>query len=423
MKDAHPIERRQKIIAVNRFYWPDHSATSQILTDLCRHAAASGFTVTVITSRMRYDDEKERLRSHEIDEGVEIRRVRTSRMGRGWGPGRVLDYFSFFATATWAVLREARAGDIVLVKTDPPLMSVPLSVVAKLRGAHLVNWLQDLLPEAAGALGMGWAKRWPGRVLQGLRNRSLNGAALNVTVCEPMAQELARQGVQGIRVIPNWPDGRIRPVRRETNPLRAPWGLEQSFVIGYSGNLGKAHCAQSVAHLVRESRKLPGVRWLFIGGGSGQEAVKQAAEEAGVEVNFQPYQLRASLSDSLSVPDIHLVTLDPACEGLIMPSKLYGVMAAGRPVIALGDPQGSVAQEVIKGKMGVVLDINAPDGWVETLRPMLSFEAADVLGIRAGRYFEERFTPERALGRWVETLDEVGGGPMTVPSVPVAWAK
>jgi glycosyltransferase involved in cell wall biosynthesis len=302
-------------------------------------------------------------------------------------------------------------------------MSVPLSVVAKLRGAHLVNWLQDLLPEAAGALGMGWAKRWPGRVLKGLRNRSLNGAALNVSICEQMAQELSRQGVHGIRVIPNWPDGRIRPVRRETNPLRARWGLEQSFVIGYSGNLGKAHCAQSVAHLVRESRKLPGVRWLFIGGGSGQEAVKQAAEEAGVEVDFQPYQLRASLSDSLSVPDIHLVTLDPACEGLIMPSKLYGVMAAGRPVIALGDPQGSVAREVMKGKMGVVLDINAPDGWVETLRPMLSFEAADLLGSTARQYYENRFTPERVLDLWMETLDEAGGGPVTAPSVPVAWAN
>jgi colanic acid biosynthesis glycosyl transferase WcaI len=113
-----------RIIAVNRFYWPDHSATSQILTDLLTHLAheqqSVTVPVTVIASRMRYDDPGQRLAAREIKDGVDIRRVWTSRMGRGGLAGRALDYLTFYLSAFVAILAVARRGDVILVKTDPP---------------------------------------------------------------------------------------------------------------------------------------------------------------------------------------------------------------------------------------------------------------------------------------------------------------
>ena len=100
-----------RVIAVNRFYWPDHSATSQILTDLATHLAGEGQPVTVIASRMRYDDPGQRLPACETRDGVDIRRVWTSRMGRGGLPGRALDYLTFYISAFVAVLAANNRDD------------------------------------------------------------------------------------------------------------------------------------------------------------------------------------------------------------------------------------------------------------------------------------------------------------------------
>jgi colanic acid biosynthesis glycosyl transferase WcaI len=164
MRDPRP-----HLIAVNRFYWPDHSATSQLLTDLCEHLAANGFRVTVITSRMRYDAPDERLEAFEERNGVAIRRVRTTRLGRDRIAGRAVDYASFYASALAAMLRVAGPGDVILAKTDPPMISVPAMLAARLRGAHLVNWLQDVFPRLQGR----W--EWAGPMV--LRGPGCDGCA------------------------------------------------------------------------------------------------------------------------------------------------------------------------------------------------------------------------------------------------------
>lgn len=158
-----------------------------------------GRRVTVITSRLRYDDPAADLPIREERNGVRIRRVRTSRFGRHWLPGRALDYASFYISATLALLREVRPGDTILAKTDPPLLSVPAWLVARLRGAELVNWCQDLYPELAAALGLRWAAGPLGRVLRRLRNASLRGARMNVAICAAMARVSERMPITNER--------------------------------------------------------------------------------------------------------------------------------------------------------------------------------------------------------------------------------
>jgi glycosyltransferase involved in cell wall biosynthesis len=220
-----------------------------------------------------------------------------------------------------------------------------------------------------------------------------------------MANRLAAEGVprERIAVIHNWADGGlIRPIPPDYNPLRHEWGLSDRRVIGYSGNLGRAHDLPAIQRfLAAMSAVDPELVFLFIGGGSGREPLAAWARAHGLcNVIFRPYQLKERLAESLSVPDLHLVSLDPTCEGLIMPSKLYGILAAGRPVICLGDPEGAVAELVRRLGVGVVWET----GRVREVRHMLE-EARTESGVQAIRgIFEQEFDRPRRLRQWSALL-------------------
>src|ERR1043166_3269501 len=171
-----------RLLFANRYFPPDHSATSQMVGDLAVHLAKRGHEVVAITSRQRYDDASARLARRERVNGVDVVRVATTRFGRGFLPGRALDYATFYLSAFFAILRRARRGDTVVAMTDPPLLSVVAALACALRGARLVNWVQDLFPEVATALGM----RVPG--VMRLRDWSLRRAAMNVALGERMAE-------------------------------------------------------------------------------------------------------------------------------------------------------------------------------------------------------------------------------------------
>ena len=149
-----PRSISRRIIFLNRFFFPDHSATSQMLTDLAFHLAGRGHDVRVVTSRQRYDDPSAALPAAEVIGGVSIRRVATTRFGRSGLIGRGFDYLSFYTAACQTAVAWAKPGDLLVVKTDPPLLSVVAMRAVKHRGLCFVNWLQDLYPEIAVALGV-----------------------------------------------------------------------------------------------------------------------------------------------------------------------------------------------------------------------------------------------------------------------------
>src|SRR5436190_5864692 len=176
-----------RVIFVNRYFYPDHSATSQMASDLAFHLASRGWEVGVITSRQRYDEPGARLAAREIVRGVAVRRVWSTTFGRHFLPGRAVDYATFYLSAMLAMMNERRAT--IVAMTDPPMMSVVSVGAAALgRAARpwasaptLVNWLQDLFPDVATALGM----RVP-RLVRLIRDWSLRKAKVNVVIGESM---------------------------------------------------------------------------------------------------------------------------------------------------------------------------------------------------------------------------------------------
>jgi len=399
-----------KLIFVNRYFHPDRSATSQLLSDIAFRLTARGREVHVVTSRQRYEDAAARLPACESREGVQVHRVWTSRFGRAWLPGRALDYFSFHVFSGLCIARLARRGDLVIAMTDPPLASFSAALAARLRGARLVNWLQDIFPEIAGRLGLRVAHGLLGVVARALRGYSLRAATLNVVLGERMREVVASLEpavAQRISVIHNWADGEaLRPLPPGDSPLRAQWGLQGRFVVAYSGNMGRVHDFDTALGACDRLRTDADVAFVFIGEGHQRQHLEDEVRRRGLaNVTFLPFQPREGLAASLGAADVHLVSLQPALEGLVVPSKFYGIAAAGRPAIFIGDAEGEVARMLREAHCGLVVTAGDAAGLARAVLALRDHPAqCREMGANARAAFEARYDLPHAMNHWEAAL-------------------
>lgn len=405
-----------RVCFVNRYCYPDSSATSQLMSDLAAELSSRGWQVTMVGSRQRYDDPQARLPCSDRWRGIEIVRLESSRFGRATLLGRAFDYLGFYLRLPFGLWRVLRRGDVLVAKTDPPLLGVVAAPIARLRGARTVNWLQDVFPEVAVALGQ---PKLPGpivRILRWLRNRAMQRAAMNVVIGEGMREFLTTQGIPGARVavVANWShEDAIQPLPPANSRLRSRLGLQDYFVVGYSGNLGRAHewkpLFEAASELVGAA---PRIAFLIGGGGHGYNALKREVEATGLgNIQFQPYHPMEHLSDSMAAADLHLVSLRPEMEGLIVPSKFYGIAAAARPVVYIGDPGGELARLILAHDCGLVVPAGRGDLLAEAIRSLAADRGcARRQGANARRLLDERFSRAAAHERWHHLLSKVANG-------------
>jgi glycosyltransferase involved in cell wall biosynthesis len=324
--------------------------------------------------------------------------------------GRLIDYASYYVSM-WRCARSlAGPGDVLIAKTDPPLTSIFAMRVAATNKARLVNWLQDIYPETAAKFGMPFMTGPIGKSIRRIRDSSLIKADANIVVGELMARTVEMSGVsrERVHVIPNWADDeRLRPISMYDNPLRREWELQNTFVVGYSGNLGRAHEIEtmlSAADLLRNNTE---ITFLFIGGGYLFDRLVDEAKIRGLAHKFRffPYQPRDRLQYSLSVPDVHLVSLRPELEGLIMPSKFYGIAAVGKPIISISSKKGEIGQLVRQHGCGLVVQPGDSGALTKHLLH-LSNSPSDVsaMGESARAMVERDFPRKHALARWTSLL-------------------
>lgn len=420
----------QKVIFVNRFFYPDESATSQLLTDLCLHLAQAGWKVSVVTSKIPTRGAPF-LRDRPDPEGVGVVRVWSTMFGRKSLLGRIVDYLSFYPGALIALLRITDPGDIIVVKTDPPMVTVIAAFAAKLRRAKLINWLQDLYPEVAIALGVRFLKGPIGSTLIALRNACLRRAHANVVIGARMADRLTSYGISAGRVhlLPNWSDeAAITPIRSSSSSSRQEWGLsDNTFVFGYSGNFGRAHESETILRAAELLKHRSDIIFLFVGGGHESRHLQQAVEDAGLKnFLFKPHQPRERLSDSLGAADAHWLSLRPELEGLIVPSKFYGIASAGRPVIAVASKDGEIARAISELGCGYVVEPGDASALAEAISELAdSSGRRHRLGERARAGANRTFARRLALRRWIWILERThlehrkrkrrGGGARTGP--------
>ena len=384
-----------RLVLVNRYFHPDLSPTGRLAAQLAFAAAAAGHEVSVFCSRQRYEDSRAVLPAEELAAGVRIRRVWSTRFGRGGLAGRAFDYLSFHVSVGLALLRDLQRGDTVVAMTDPPLLSVTVALAALLRGARLVNWLQDVFPEAAVRSGFRLLAGPVGTACRVLRNWSLRGAVANVVLGTRMADVVQRAAPTAkVTVIPNWADGaEIRP---------QPPAAGDGFVVGYAGNLGRVHDVETFLDAAGRLAAQPGIRFRFTGGGHHFARVRDCGL---ANVTVQDYVPGEQLAASLAACDVHLVSLRPEFEGLVVPSKFYSIAAAGRPMVFVGDPDGEIAQMISTHRLGLTVAAGDGEGLAAALRRLREeVQERRAMGARARQVFEREWDAPVALARWRDLL-------------------
>ena len=415
-----------RIILANRFAYPDESATSRMMSSLAFGLAARGYAVDVVASRQRHDGGSA-FAAHEVRDGVRFHRVATARFGRDRLLGRAADYATFHVSAGWRIRRLAAPGDLVIVGTDPPLLSVTAAAALAGSGAGLVNWMLDLFPEAAIQLGLLPAGGRAARLLCGLRDGSLRRARLNVAPIARMAELLRGRGIPGenLVVMHQWSEGdAIRPIEAEHNALRREWGLQDKFVVGYSGNFGRVHEFGTILDAAERLRDRADVVFLFVGGGQRKAWIEAETQRRGLtNVLMKPLQPRERVGETLGVADVHLVSLFPHLEPCSVPSKFYGILAAGRPTLFVGDPDGEIARIIARTGCGAAVQIGEDAQLAARI-----VELAGSAPLRAGigavarRIFDNEFCEAAGLAAWQRLIHALAAPGLPAGSAPAELA-
>lgn len=394
-----------RVILVNRVYWPSTAATAQLLTDLAEGLAAQRWDVHIIAAG------EASTRHH----GVTIHRT-----GRGDRHGglvsRTINYGRFRRDAQRLLANLVVRGDVVVVMTDPPLLGAAVTELVGQRGGRVVHWIQDIYPEIL-TTHLGALASFPLSPLRALRDVAWLAACRCVTLGEDMARAVAARGVPAERITlaPNWAPRELHtPAEPDAIAARrAAWGVADKFVVAYSGNLGRVHEFTAVLDAAERLKARPDIVFLFIGTGARFAEVQAAARTRGLDnLHLLPPETRADLPAALAAADAQLVTLKPGFQRLVYPSKLAGVLAAGRPVLFVGPPDGEIARLLAEDQCGVAF--GPREGG--RLADAISAWQADAthrtqLGRNARAAYERRFTLARALTRWDAILRQVSSGP------------
>jgi colanic acid biosynthesis glycosyl transferase WcaI len=357
---------------VNRYFWPDESATALLLTDLAEDLQTAGHSVQVFSSRQLYNRPQARLPKYEIWRGVQIHRLSTSWFGRRKFCGRLLDIVTFQLALRYGSNVTAKP-DAWFVMTDPPLI---VNTVLKLRaqlGGRVIHHVNDVYPDLAMALGSlpqhglvsSLLDRW---VTEGLKN-----CDQVLALGECMAEVLKAKGVSDdhLAIAPPWADGgKLYPMGHEENQFRQELGFSRDdVVVMYSGNMGLGHRFETILEVARSLASDDKFHFVFIGDGAKKLQIEAFRRTHNLNnIIMLPYQSKERLRETLSAGDIHLISLDAKVQGFIVPSKLAGILAVGRPVVFLGDKQNGVAAAILKDPCGYVISEGDIGNLKESLR-------------------------------------------------------
>lgn len=383
-----------RILLLNQFFWPDQAPTGLLLEDVAVELSRHGHEATVVCGSSQYVDS-----SRGEPPAVRIVRLPSLPFSRGT-PGRLASWGSFLGFSLWHCLRSQRY-DVILAMTTPPGLSLVGALMKRWNRTRLLIWEMDLYPDVAGEVDILKMDSPLYRLICRVFDWSRNQADGVIVLGECMRERLARRGVAAskIHVAENWADGtQIQP---------RPFPLGEPLRILYSGNLGVAHEVQTIHDVLLHLKNRDEYRFVFAGGGAARAQLERFCREQGIEnVEFRPYCEREALSESLGSCHLGLVTLQARCTGTVVPSKVYSLLAAGRPYLFIGSPQATPARIAADHQCGWFCAPGDVAGIVSRLRelsqsPVLLREA----GLRARSLFCREYDRSQGVQRILPLLE------------------
>jgi len=425
-----PHSRPLRILFINQSFWPDVVATAQQAHDLAKHLAGEGDEITVLASRSLYGKPGATLPARQSVDGVKVMRVSSNFFEkRGLGT-RSIDYLRFNVACLLKALTLPRQ-DVVVCLTTPPFVALVGAALAWLRGSKFVFWTMDLypdLPVEAGIIKRGGLGHRFFRALDGF---CLRQADRVVVLGRCMRERVLAKGVRAdkVELIHPWSDPTeivdsplphadgaqaakdpmARPTPASTaalNRFRKEWDIGDRFVIQYSGNYGLGHDVNTVKQAMLALKDDDRVRWVIVGDGIAKPTMEEFVASHGIRnVLMKPYQPRSALGELIALGDMHLVLMVPGFEGVILPSKFYGVLAAARPVVFVGPTSSEVARVIDAERCGFVVANGRADLLLDAVAKLRADPAlAAQLGRRGRETLERRYSMQDACAAWDRLL-------------------
>jgi colanic acid biosynthesis glycosyl transferase WcaI len=350
--------RRAHILVLNQYYRPGVEATANLLADLCE-ALAEDYHVTVVTGRVH---DREDLPNEEVMNGVRVLRIRSAAYDRTKLHLRAANYTTYLGGSLLRALSQPKP-DLVLCMTDPPIVGDLGLLVARAKSAPLLVISEDVFPEIATELGR-LTNPVLVRLLARLVSFYLRRADAVVAIGDRMRERLLAKGArpERVSVIPNWVDTHeITPQPRD-NEWSRDKGLHDRFVVMHSGNVGHAQNLDALVVATTHLRELEALSVPVIGFGARHLEIRALVARLDADkVLFFEYQPREVLSQSLSAAHVHYVGLAKGLSGYVVPSRVYGILSAGRPVIVAADADSETSRLVSEVGCGIVVPPDRPD--------------------------------------------------------------
>lgn len=401
-------DRRPRVLFLNRSYWPDMEATGQLLTALCE-GLSEKFDVHVLAGQPNATSSKDEDTDSSKRNGVTIHRVSHTTFPKRNMAMKAINFLSF----VWACRRHIRKlpqPDIVVFETDPFLLPFVASGLARRTNCRMIGYLQDIYPDVAVALekvSNNWAIRRLRKSLFSIYQR----CDKMVVLSEDMKQLLLEGGVSAerIQIVTNWADtNTISPIESQ-NRFSEKFGLQGKFVAMYSGNLGLTQRLEQFVEAASLLRDDPDIQFVFVGRGARRAALeKQVASLELKNVMFCDYQPLDELSHSLSAADIHLIPLTASLSRCLMPSKLYGILAAGRPYLTNAPPSSELFQITTQECVGLTVEAGSSQAIAEAIRTARRESGRLVqMGQTARKLALDRYTAAHSIDAFSRILTEV----------------
>jgi len=395
---------------LSELYHPEETSTGWIMTGIAE-GLARRFDVKVLCGQPTYSARGTRAPTVEVRGGVEIRRCASSTLDKDRLAQRLLNAASLSASIFLHALWRVRRRDLVLVVTNPPALPFLAAAACSIRRARCVLLIHDVYPDALVATGLIRAGGWRERLLSRATRLLYRRMARVITLGRDMTALVAAKCPEAAdRVVPitNWADLElVHPRPRSRNAMLARLGLTEQFVAQWAGNMGRTHALEDVVAAAERCQRR-GVHFLFAGAGAKKGWLEsEVARRRLANVTIIPNQPRASSEVLLNACDVAVVTFVPGMAGVSVPSRMYNILASGKPMIAMVDSSSEVAAVIEQERIGWVVPVGDVDGLVAAIAAARSDPSAlAAMGENARRAAERKYSAASVLAQYMRLVEE-----------------
>ncbi|MCL0086755.1 glycosyltransferase family 4 protein [Thermodesulfovibrionales bacterium] len=402
-----------RILVFSELYYPEETGTGYFMTKIAEGLSAD-FSVMAICAQPTYSMRGTRAPAKEIHNGVSIQRYFSTTFNKDILILRLLNILSTCFSSFFVALRSIRSSDLILVVTSPPLLPFVIWIASKFKGAKFILRIDDVYPDMLNVAGMLKTNSLIYRIFTKLNLRLYREAEHLIVLGRDMRslvlKKLENQRQDRIHIIPNWGEiDRISPCSRGNNPLLKELQIEDKFVVQYAGNMGYPHDIESLVKAAKILSKHSEIHFLFIGSGVKRKWLENQIRICNLNnITLLNPRHRSDQNNFLNASDVIISALVKGMLGISVPSRMYNIMAAGKPIIALGDENSELALIIREKKIGWIVPPGNADVFVNAvLEAKNNSEQLITMGKRARLLVEKEYSKEHVVELYKNLFNKI----------------